>query len=187
MNKVLGITAILSFLFGITSAQVKFGARTGVNIANQSISGSAISPKAITGYYAGVFAEIGIKDNWSIQPELQFALAGSKITPAAIDVKTTFRYAYLPILIQYQLPANFKVGLGGQVGYAIGGEVREDGHKTEELDSQLDAGAVASLSYKLPWVGLGVDTRYYFGLANQNEMDPKITNRVFSIGINYRF
>jgi len=45
---------------GTLSAQVKLGARTGVNIANQSISGSTSAPEAITGYYAGVFVDFGI-------------------------------------------------------------------------------------------------------------------------------
>ena len=75
MKKLLLSIALVSFCFS-ANAQVKFGARAGLNLASMTGDDAAGDLDGRTSLHLGVTAEIEISDSFSLQPELTYSGQG---------------------------------------------------------------------------------------------------------------
>ena len=84
--------------------------------------------------------------------------------------------------------SGFRIQTGPQISFLLSAKAKNGG--TVDIKDQfngLDASWMFGASY-VTNSGFGVDARYNLGLTNVSEDDdPKVTNRVWQIGVFYQF
>ncbi|KAA2239439.1 PorT family protein [Chitinophaga agrisoli] len=139
------LTAALSC--GLYSfAQVSFGIKAGFSAASMSsktqISGQAAvkaESNIIPAFHAGVIADIGLADNFYLQPGLFYSAKGTNSPqqafnpntglPLTITAKIRLGYLELPVNFLYKQPlgpGKLFFGFGPYLGYGITGKVKAD-------------------------------------------------------------
>ena len=183
-------------------AQINFGVRAGVNLANQTFEfGSfSIEPDARVGLTLGVLANIGITEAFSIQPELNFIQKGSKTKEDLANFQEEqiiiFNYLEIPVLAKYTFASDavdLSLLAGPSLGFGLSGSIEVAGVKD---DIDWDEDEVKQGDFGLNFgVGAGfgnffVDVRYQLGLTNLNDSDDDeitLKNKGINIGVGYMF
>jgi hypothetical protein len=168
-----------------TQAQVRFGFKAGVNLAN--LTGDADGDMKI-GFNAGALAKISVSEAFSIQPELVFSAQGTKEDIGGDDdLKTNLGYINLPILAQYNT-SGFTIETGPQFGFLISKKFKM-GDDSEDIPDDVIKGLDISWAIGAAYLtnsGFGVNARFNLGLSNISEDDDtKVKNSVIQIGVFY--
>lgn len=175
---------------------VKFGVKAGLNVnnfkGNWSNGGVSydFSKKSLVGFNAGAFAHIPVAERFAVQPEVVFARQGD----ATSDAKFVASYVNIPVLAQYEVVKGLRIQAGPQLGILVpGASYTQDngGNKNKagvkEFVKSTDFSIATGLSYVTP-IGLGIDARYNFGVADIHKSDKdKLRNNVAQIGLFYEF
>ncbi|HUZ57875.1 MAG TPA: porin family protein [Hanamia sp.] len=189
--------AITVFAFSVITAQAQttsFGLKAGMTDANMKFSGSGvnISLTSKIGFYAGAFADIGVSENFGVQPELFYSSLGakSKGTGGNPDATLDLGYINLPILAKYKKDG-FSAFLGPQIGYLLSAKTKSSSSTQDEKDqfNSTDFSGIIGASYTL-MNGFGFDARYQLGFSNiakNSSGDGTVKNSAFMIGIHYVF
>ncbi len=196
------IICINLLCFSYVQAQISFGLKGGVNLAQQNIKdvGLDLDSDEITGYNLGAFLEVPVGNgNIYFQPEILLIQKGGDLKLDVTDVKTTINYIDVPILLKLKiLNSNlFNVNvLGGpSFGYATNGEQVENGtiiklNFGEDNIQRFDVGihAGGGLGIELGSLTLIGDARYLFGLSDLDGSDRAIKNKgiMISAGLQFR-
>jgi len=175
------------------SAQVEFGVKAGVNIANLTVTGdnSGVSPSSITDFHAGFLAAIPLFSGFKLQPEVMYSGQGASADVSGTTVKLNYSYINVPVLFKYQHGSGLFAETGPQVGFLISAKEKADGQTIDtKSDTQsTDFSWAFGIGYKIPVVGLGIDARYNLGLTNlakgSNSSDGTVKNSVIQIGLFY--
>lgn len=203
------LTCAFALLFTSNlSAQMSVGGRVGVNFANinNDQDGISFDTDAITGLQIAGILDIGLSNNFSIQPELNFIQKGFKIELdfGGYSASTKFNLNYLeaPIHAKYKFGTEtlkFFALAGPSIGFAMSGKTEncesgicqtedfefndDDGFQRIEIGLSMGAG----VGFNAGPGQLFLDLRYLLGLSNLNEDsdDGKIHNRGFAIGLGY--
>ncbi len=81
MKKLIVAIAIIAVSTTSVNAQGKtnFGVKAGITSSNLKFSGVGqnLSFDSKIGFYGGVFAEIGVAENFAVQPEILYSLLGT--------------------------------------------------------------------------------------------------------------
>ncbi|MBL0682096.1 porin family protein [Aquimarina mytili] len=208
---------ILGLLFTLvalsTQAQeknIQFGLKAGANYAQyfpdiETRDITLLEYKKKFGFYIGGFAKINLSEKFKLQPELLFAIQGSKTLNEGIEIfipqnqvlivgdfRTNISETTLlaPIVLQYYATGNFYLEAGPQLGFIIDTKekVKEDpfnqiNNQTFDLDyDTFDVGLTAGAGYKLT-EHFGVNARYFFSLTERNSV---IKSSIFNLGIEYQ-
>ena len=143
MKKVL-LTAVAVFAFGFANAQeIKFGAKAGLNLSTIKVTlpsqdGEIVKNpdnKMTVGFHIGGFAEIGITEKFSFQPELLFSTQGVRFESSdsyssnfggftysnSFVSKTTTKTSYinLPLLAKFKATEKLFFVAGPQLGFLM--------------------------------------------------------------------
>jgi hypothetical protein len=175
----------------------RFGINAGVNFAN--INGKdAEGTKLKTGFQAGVTYDIGLADEFVLQPGISYVQNGSKVKGDEFDERWDLNYIQVPVTFQYQ-PAvgtgNLLLGVGPYVGFGVGkvkGSLFDDkvSSKSDWDDAGLkkvDAGGKLLVGYQLG-MGLSFNLNANLGLANlSDDKDAKFHNTSFGVTVGYKF
>ncbi|MDR0754720.1 MAG: PorT family protein [Prevotellaceae bacterium] len=205
MKKILLITLVALLGMATANAQIKFGAKAGVNLATLTDLEDA---KFKLGFHVGGFAEFTITDVIAIQPELLFSTQGTTSSfetsyegvDVNVDQTVNLNYINLPILLKVKLAEGLSAEVGPQVGLLLSAKAKIEGSllgigfsRSENIKSDLttlDVAAVAGLSYTFAEKFV-VGARYNFGLTNlnkeNNDDDSKPKNGVIQISFGYKF
>jgi hypothetical protein len=173
----------------------RFGINAGVNFAN--INGKDVEgTKLKTGFQAGVTYDIGLADEFVLQPGVSYVQNGTKLD--AFNSKLHLNYIQVPVTFQYQ-PAlgtgNLLLGVGPYVGFGVGkvkGSLFDDkvSSKSDWDDAGLkkvDAGGKLLVGYQLG-MGLSFNLNANLGLANlSDDKDVKFHNTSFGVTVGYKF
>ncbi len=168
------------------SSPVRFGLKAGLNVS--SLSNSDTNSKA--GFYGGVFANIPVAQDFSVQPEVLYSGMGAK-AKANSDVKLNMDYIAVPVMLQYNALPNLYVEAGPQFSFLVSAKGKDnngsvdvkDGFKTFDFGLGLGAGY-----YFTP--NIGVNVRYVAGLTDvvKNRIGGDSSkNGVFQVGLAYKF
>lgn len=200
------IFIIVSLLFGCSagktkdsaarSAEVSFGVKGGANFA--SIGGDdAESFGSLTSFHFGGIAEIGISDDFAIQPELLYSEQGADYSESSFSGDYKLSYLNVPVLAKVNVAEGFSLEAGPQVGillsakdkYDSGGDSFEEDVKDQTKGIGFDASVGAA--YKLD-SGLNFGARYNLGLSRLDDFssegsNTKWKNNVFQIYFGYIF
>lgn len=178
--------AVLSAISFVSSAQVRFGAKAGVNVANWLTEKDEGFGRKF-GLHAGGLATISISDKFSIQPELVYSAQGCETLGSTNDViKLNTHYVNLPILAQFRTKSGFYLESGPQVGYLLSAKAKS-GNETVDFKAQsksIDLSLVVGLGYQHA-SGIGVDARFNYGLSTINDGTLKVNNGVIQVGLFY--
>lgn len=199
--------AALMFLSVGLCAQATFGIRAGVNIATQNYDtdGLDVSFDSKIGLDIAVLVELGITEQFAIQPELHYIQKGYKVDDFfgfGEEATFTVNYLDLPILgkLTFGESVKFNALLGPSFGFALSGKT-EVGDESEDLDfdeddgyQRFELGLVIGAGVSLPMGDVSsifFDVRYILGVSNLyddvDDEDIKATNRGLNIGIGYMF
>lgn len=190
--KYLVLASIL--LFSISSSQAqsfKFGIKAGTDI--NKMNGKSFKENFSYGYQLGAFAEIGVNQKWSIQPELLFGQAIFDTTSQFSDVyklngvlNTKLKYMKIPLLLNYKPNEVVRLQVGPQFGVLLDKEknLLENGRSAfKEGDFSMVGGLQLNISR---WVLYG---RYALGLTNLNDInkEEKWKSQSFQVGLGFTF
>ncbi|OKL41046.1 porin family protein [Pontibacter flavimaris] len=154
------------------SPNAGIGIKGGVNFA--SVHGSDKdkfgATSSHTSFHAGVFAQFGISNFFSLQPELLYTRKGYE------RQDSVFRLDYLevPVLAVFNISRNLSVHLGPQVGVMM--SVKEEDKEVDlEPYNSFDYGLAAGLEGSL-MERFRVGTRYVHGLGDLRKQDDSGSN-----------
>ena len=201
MRKTFLFTLGLLFCTSLAIGQ-SFGIRAGANFATQTFEeeGFDVEPDSKVGLYIGAIAKFDLGSNLGLRVELNFNQHGYQTEGDFTgDTKVNVNYLDIPILVQYDIPTEGKIGAylnaGPQLGYALNGTF-DDGDEKQDIDFEDDE--YARLDYGLAFGGgigfdvaggkmLFLELRYYLGLANLYDGDDSddftVNNRGFQVGL----
>ena len=192
MKKVFMTVAFAALAIAGANAQVKFGARAGLNLADLAIkiSDAKAETKMRPAFYVGGLAEYAFNDVTLLDAGLTYSNQGAK--PKEGDGALVQHALNLPVWFKYDF-AGFRPKAGLYAGYILSQQTKADG-KTETVESDsynhFDYGIGLGAEYNLSDNGLFFEASYNWGLANlQKNGDSKnyANNRVIQIGVGYKF
>ena len=173
--KKLMFSALALFAFGFANAQdsdLKFGIKAGVQFTN--ITGD-IDADGATGFYVGGLVDIGVAEDFHVQPELLYSQEGAD--------EASISYLRVPIMAKYYVMEGLSLQAGPEIAFKIGAEDDFTDEATKSIDFGLGIGA----GYELP-MGLFFDLRYNLGLSNISDIDGvDAKNTGLQVGLGYRF
>ena len=125
MKKIL----LVIFAAGLASfahAQVQFGIKAGVNLANLNLSNNGLGEnyKSITDFNAGLPASIKLSRIFYLQPEINYSGQGS-VAPIGPNAKfeVNTQYINVPVLFKYLHKSGLFAETGPQVGFLVAADV----------------------------------------------------------------
>ena len=192
MKKILMTVAFAALAVVGANAQVKFGARAGLNLANVATKVNDVKVKSNIrpSFYIGGLAEFAFNDVVLMDAGLTYSNQGAKAKEG--DGALVQHALNLPVWFKYDF-AGFRPKAGLYAGYILSQQTKVEG-KTETIDSNaynhFDYGIGLGAEYNLPNNGLFFEASYNWGLANlQKNGDSKnyTNNRVIQIGVGYKF
>ena len=210
INKLLII--VVAFTMTTKSfAQVKYGVKAGLNLANMlekdddETYSEDYSMKI--GFHLGGAAEIPISEKFSVQPGLLFSTKGFKMKIEGIDgffedmnINVNLNYLEIPINAIYKIElgsSKLCINTGPYLGYALSGKVSYD-KDSESIDiGSSDDDDLKALDYGFN-IGAGIEIndaitiglQYGLGLGNlsiDTDNGYKLNNRVIGISVGYMF
>ncbi|GAA3965770.1 porin family protein [Hymenobacter antarcticus] len=199
MKKLL-IIGVLSLLI-TPLAQAQFGIKGGLNVAELTgRDGESASYKPF--YHVGAFYEANLFGPLSIQPEVQYSVAGGNLKSAFTNYDSELHYLTVPILLKLTLGPVFveagpqygvllSASKSGtmQVGFTPNGQPAY-GNESRPATSEFkrnDFSVVGGVGLKLGG-SLSLGGRLVAGLNDINDAknlsginDPRLQNRVFQV------
>lgn len=179
------VAGTFTFAQKTSASPVRFGLKAGLNISN--ISNSDLNSKA--GFYGGVFANIPVAKDFSVQPEVLYSGMGGK-DKSNSNVKLNMDYIAVPVMLQYNLIPNLYVEAGPQFGFLISAKGKGNGVSVDVKDNlkTFDFGIGLGAGYYFTQ-NIGVNVRYTAGLSDvpKNNTGDASRNGVFQFGVAYKF
>ena len=174
MKKLFLVAAIAVFGMAQVNAQeTRFGVKAGVDFASNKVKfagefaeiGGTYSE---TGFYAGVFAEVGISEKFAFQPEVLFV---------AID---ELNQISVPLMAKFLVSDDFSILAGPALGILL-----DTGEGINSFNYGIEAGAAYNITEEF-----FVEARYNIGIANLFKDAPSgYSNKISGlfVGAGYRF
>ena len=206
--------AMIAFI-ATSNAQVMFGAKAGLNVANISSdddsdfgnAGGLDDPSSRIGFHAGFTGDVKLSEFFGIGAEALYSQQGTQ-DEVGTDYENEFKldYVNIPILAKFYVNDAFNVYGGIQPGFVVnakqvntvGGNEMEYDLKNESGDEN-QFGLVKDSDFSIP-VGLGYradnglsfDARYNIGsnavFEGQNDDSNEVgKNRVLQVGVGFNF
>lgn len=193
----------------VTANKTTFGLRAGVNfqtINGKDDAGDKLENDLLTGFHAGVNAEIPVGTGLYVQPGVLYTLKGAKNNDA--DGKVKISYLDVPVNLIYKPilgAGNMVLGFGPYVGFGIGGKVESQGTEQDiEFNNEytsstapqirrMDAGANFLAGYEFA-NKVSFQLNAQLGLVDINPKMPNVSddktnwrNTGWGLSVGYRF
>lgn len=162
-------------LFNVNAQETSFGVLGGLSIHSaKAEAGGFSATTSETGFHIGGFAQIGISEEFSVQPELTYSIAGD------------LAMFSLNAIAKYNVSEEFNIQLGPQVGLVGGdfGDALDATDDTTKMNLQLAAGVGYDINEDI-----FVQARYGFQLNDHYTGDADASWKVntLSVGVGYKF
>ncbi|UNY98845.1 PorT family protein [Zhouia spongiae] len=199
---------IISDFYG-QDKKANFGIKAGVNYGKYVPDKRSTEYRHVVGFYAGGFFNIALEEKLEFQPELLFALHGSRIFIGGLDIPSfdyngnrlpnsnTYDFTYevneltisVPLAIKVFLSKNFYLESGPQFGIIVDRRLSSSQELLEGEDDSFvirdgdsfDFGVCLGIGQKLS-EKLSLNLRSYTGLIKR---DDDIKSFVFNLGLAY--
>ncbi len=196
----------------LLAQQISVGIKAGANANNlpitltgNDIDGTARIDGGTTGFHIGGLVDIGVTANFSVQPNLLFAMKGGGLSTLG---KIQLMTIDLPVNLLYK-HQGFFIGGGPMLSYGISGKLKpydkdEDDRDVYDADDwggndallkKFEVGVNLTMGYNFPG-GWSLSTNFARGfnniLTNEDLLggsnnDPKINTRIVGFSIGYTF
>lgn len=190
-TKLLSLITVL-LITHAAMAQFHVGVRVGTNISK--IEGKSFKQEFSYGYLLGGFAEIGLGNKFSLQPEVLFNQYSTKLDSnfnhiyqnvfSNDQTKVKLSYLSIPILLNFKLLGPVSIQAGPQFGVLIDQSktlLQNGGQAFKNGDFSMLGGVQVKVAM------LRVTGRYVVGLNNINDIDDqdkwKNQNIQLSVGL----
>lgn len=193
MKKIFILSVLTATAF-IGHAQIKFGIKAGATFTKFSGDDAKmqnLSPKFRTGFAGGGFANIGLTEALSLQPEVLYSMEGTMYKQSGNKAIFKTDYINVPVLVQYNHESGFYAETGPQVGFLISAKLSDGDNSisAKEGFNKINFSWGLGAGYKLS-NGLGIGARYNFGIANiakSEEGEPSANVKLggFHVGLSY--
>jgi len=191
--KKLFLLALTAAAFTTTQAQIKFGVKAGLNLANLTTSESGADFKTKTDFYGGALVQVAVGKMFAVQPEVVYSGQGAKSSFDGTDVSYNLGYLNIPVLFRYNHPSGFFAATGPQMGFLLSGKGKA-GSDHVDIKSNFkstDFSWAFGIGYMIKPVNVGIEARFNQGLsniaANTDQGSGTGHNQVFQIGLVYVF
>ena len=194
MKRILLLTGILIWInLNAQSSKreegITFGIKGGLNVSD--FLGDIKNNTFRTSVHLGVFSEIMISDNFSLQPELLYSGQGysGRVLPGFSRSK--YDYINFPVLAKIYIAKKISIEAGPQIGFLVSAKEKTSDDKiTIPNQKTVDFGLNLGLAYDLK-NGVFFQTRYNLGLSNINSGSNvnafKYTNSVIQLSVGIQF
>lgn len=191
----------------LTFAQ-QFGVKGGMNVSSINNDGDLSDNSSKIGFNAGVFVNIPVAANFSIQPEVIYNDLGSKTENSITVLNNTFTnsaalnlgYISVPVMVQYNATPNFYLEAGPQAGFLVKAEDKFKSSTNGNTNSTnyvernkdnfntVDFGVGIGAGYYFT-PNLGLTVRYTAGVSDifKNNTRDSVRNNAFQVGLAYKF
>jgi len=173
------------------TAQIKFGAKAGVNLAKVAgkTEGEKESFDSKVGMHIGGVVEIPVSEKFSVMPEVNFDQWGGQLEESGMTLSMNLSYINVPILAKYNV-GGFGIYAGPQIGFLMSSKYKLDDEE-EDIEGLkgTDFGAVFGAEYNLAY-GIFLSARYNLGLTRVNEEatdDDYFKNSAITFGVGIKF
>ncbi len=200
------VLALLSIIANAQEEKVRFGAKAGLNIANQLGDEFLFSEtKSRTGFHIGLLVEAPVTEKLAFSPELIYSSQGFRLNAVtfdnffgALNIESTVKLDYinLPIMAKYYIAKGLSLQAGPQIGVLVSAKSEgsafgiKTGMDIKDFVETIDYAFNFGLGYQLD-IGLFFDVRYNRGLGNINDGNgssvPENQNGVFQLSAGYKF
>ncbi|UKB86154.1 PorT family protein [Chryseobacterium sp. MEBOG06] len=186
---------------------VTFGVKGGMNVSSLSNGADLSDSKSKIGFNAGVFANIPVASNFSVQPEVIYNDLGSKVTREYSALGNTYRseysrnlgYVAVPVMFQYNATPEFFLEAGPEFGFLV--SAKDKFKNSTNNDSSTQIATLNKDDFQTFNFGIGIGAGYYFlpnlgitarytaGLTDiyKNNSGDSVKNNVFQVGLAYKF
>ncbi|WP_426058862.1 porin family protein [Hymenobacter sp. B1770] len=183
----------LGLLAGVATAanaqEVRFGLKGGVNYSTITTDDNDEDIESKIGLLGGAFANFGLSDLISIQPEVLYSQKGAQ-SESMNDAKFKLNYIDVPVLVKVNAGGLFFEG-GPQVGFLAGAKITDGTTSVDVKDNfkSVDFGYAVGLGYQAesgPMIGL----RYNGGITNiskETSDNDKTRNSAFQLYVGFAF
>lgn len=181
MKKVfLGLALVAGSLAFGQKTPVAFGVKAGMNVSSLSKDQDNDKQKSKIGFNAGVFANIPLSEQFSLQPEVLYNGLGAKVendrevavVGTSTKTRTTFTkslsYLSVPVMFQYNALPNLYLEAGPEFGFLLGGKDKGDvtitttsGNSTTTQSTSYSE-KINKDHYNTFNFGIGLGAGYYF-------------------------
>jgi hypothetical protein len=173
MKKIILIVVFILVVSQISTAQVNFGIKGGLNISSLFAKQGDEQLKPLIGGNIGLFNNIKISNNLAFQPEIVFSSEGARISLADLDGSTrsgrfVFNYVNIPLLLKFAKSSTGIYGeLGPQIGILASAKIASLGESQDIKDElkSINFSLALGLGYNFS-ESLGLSVRYNAGLSN---------------------
>jgi opacity protein-like surface antigen len=158
---------------------LQFGVKAGVNFSTLE-GDNTYDLSHYTNFHFGAVLELGIFQNFSIQPELLYSSQGAKVDSDAVkDIK--YDYITVPVLAKFYLITDkLSLEAGPQFSFMINENV-PDQFESKTFDFALAGGLAYNITNNF-----FVQARYVAGLSEAAK-DAEITNKVIQLSAGIKF
>lgn len=166
----------------VSNAQLNFGAKAGLNVAN--ITGKDVYDyRSKAGVYFGGFASLDLTARLSAKAEMFYSVQGARWDDD--NEKTMMNYVQVPVLVKYTIASGFYAEAGPQVGFLLKAKDNDEGdeYSIKEFVKKNDVSLVIGAGYDIN-KRVGVSVRYNAGLV---KFYGEEKNSVFQAGVTYTF
>ncbi|MCW1962165.1 porin family protein [Chryseobacterium viscerum] len=176
-----------------SASKIKFGLKAGLNVSNLS----NMDMKSKAGFYGGVFMNIPVAKDFSVQPEVLYSAAGAK-EKGGSNATLEIEYISIPVMFQYKVLPKLYVEAGPQFSFLMDARLKdsEGSLLLKDATRGFDFGIGLGAGYNIT-KNIGVNVRYTAGLSeivNKShrylygyDRTGSVKNGVFQIGVNYKF
>lgn len=190
-----------------SSSPLTFGVKGGMNVASLSKGADLSDSKSKIGFNAGVFMNVPLSSQFSVQPEVLYNDLGSKVTREYNIAGNTYKsdysrnlgYIAVPVMFQYNATPEFYLEAGPEFGFLVSAKDKFKSSTNGNVSSQvasLDKSDFQTFNF-----GIGIGAGYYFipnlgltvrytaGVTDvyKNNSGDAVRNNVFQVGLAYRF
>ena len=171
MTLMLALLACMS-----ASAQVKFGAKVGLDLTN--FWGKQTQHDILLNYQAGLLMEYKFNPRFAIAPEVVFAAQGGKgdkVTDyndkgqlEAVNLCHHTNYINVPVMFKYYTAPDFSIDFGPQVGFNVYSKFTGASNKAEDykyMTNTVDFGLGLGGTYDIDQ-NVFIQFRYTMGLTH---------------------
>ncbi|MFB9057564.1 outer membrane beta-barrel protein [Mariniflexile ostreae] len=156
-------------VFGMSNLNAQsFGLKAGVDFASLKSKVESFSVSVSeTGFYIGAFADIGVSESFSFQPEVLYV---------SID---ELDQIHIPLMAKFPVTEKLNILAGPALGLLL-----DSGDGIKSFNYGIEAGAAYDITEKF-----FIEARYNLGLANLLEdapNDPSLKMSGFFIGAGYK-
>lgn len=193
----------LAVVAGSMAFAQQFGIKAGGDLSHLS-GKDAKETNSRFGYYAGVFANVPVGKDFSIQPEVLYNSLGFKTIDAdfgdlaKVKVSNSLDYISIPVMVQYNVVPNFYLEAGPEFSFLVSAKAKASGSvvginiptgstSIKDAFNTFNFGMGIGAGYNFT-KNIGINARYTAGLTDIDKVDnasAKING--LQLGVNYKF